>query len=150
METPLSHTGKIDLIINKIYSDKAASFETLYHKYVYPSMILPQEDLQAILDKLVRDGYSVLKPNNYYYLTFEGILFKESGGYQERQRLDKIIADQTELTLSQSQKNADLIVFWTSVASVVGALLLLWQIFVYMYPHQSDWFYFWFQTIPKK
>ena len=149
----LSPEQKLDVVLQMLVN--ISEEHTVRYKEVVVTVNAQGYDKEIfeILLKLLKDGYITSTSDTghgQYYSNFDGRLFIDKGGYQEQQRLDKIIADQNALTLSQSQTNARLVVFWTSVASVVGALLLLWQVFSWYFPHYSDYPYHWiWETIPK-
>ncbi|MDB4922257.1 hypothetical protein [Mucilaginibacter sp.] len=103
--------------------------------------------LNGIIEKLQRDIHIFKVGYAYaFQITFEGNLFI---GYDKQRILedDRIIKiSQTETHL-KSYKTRLLWATWS--AGIFAGLLLLWQIFVYLYPHQSDWWYFWFQNTTK-
>jgi hypothetical protein len=136
---------KLDWILQAINKDE-------YNEEIILTYDWKSNELVEILEKLSRDGYTKREriAGTYNFSntpTVEGRLFI---GY-EKQR----ILENEELTkILNSEKRVEeyetKLYRATLLAGIVAALLLLWQVFVYMYPQQSDWFYFWFQKSPKK
>jgi len=92
-------------------------------------------DVLFVLNKLIKDkfvitssyeGLGEIMPftNEMYSITFEGLVFYESGGYQTKIDLDK--ANEKRII-----RNERLLVNGTWFAGIAAILLLAWQIIVY-------------------
>jgi hypothetical protein len=95
-------------------------------------------DIMFILDKLKKDEYVTtlsldgladISPftNEMYLLTFEGLVFYESGGYQLKIERDK--ANEKRII-----HNERLLVGGTWFAGIGAFLLFFWQIIIYIFP----------------
>jgi hypothetical protein len=94
-------------------------------------------ELLRMLEKLQKDGYADVRKsftefvghkfeNPYtYFITFEGALFHQQGGYQgqlNRQNVEKIRADKLAYDNRANQKNTVLLTFVLAVAAIIPAL----------------------------
>jgi predicted transcriptional regulator len=77
--------------------------------------------LDPFLVKLVKDGYVSQHPNQMYFITLEGYLLLESGGYVSKEKSKETLAQRVE-------KNENRVRKATIWAAVVGGLLLIWEI----------------------
>ncbi|HWZ13806.1 MAG TPA: hypothetical protein VNW95_01110 [Mucilaginibacter sp.] len=92
-----------------------------------------------ILDKLVKDQYLTLQEHysfageliadggDHYVLTFDGAVFHQQGGYKQQM----INANQNEY---QTKSYARRLIWATWSAGIVAFILLLWQVFIYIWP----------------
>jgi len=106
--------------------------------------------VRRIIDKFLRDKMVFeipdipgrLQPDPSYQMTYEGLLFH---GYRKQSEIDEmnhVIFVHNEKRIVRNEK-------WlnrgTWTASIVGVMLLLWQIFLYFYPVHADYPYFFWQ-----
>lgn len=90
-------------------------------------LFINQRELSLILFKLIKDGFVETKrirdtyPTNCYYITFEGVLFKEQGGYDQK----LITANQAKYNLSYQislYSNLNRLTFWIAFGTSVAAV----------------------------
>lgn len=81
----------------------------------------------SLKDKLIKDGYISKHPNQNYYITFEGYLLLESGGYVEKEKLKESLTERVE-------KNEDRVRRATIWAAVIGGLLFIWEVISFFLP----------------
>ncbi|TCD27766.1 hypothetical protein EZ456_07400 [Pedobacter psychrodurus] len=77
--------------------------------------------LDPFLDKLIKDGYISQHANQRYFITLDGSLLLESGGYVSKEKSKESLAERVE-------KNETRVRRATIWAAVVGGLLLIWEI----------------------
>jgi hypothetical protein len=131
--------GKMGIPISQIIMESNTTIENKIFPY-FPGHA-------AVLYKLIKDGYieerisqTTNKGEKRYFITFEGLVFNERGGYITQ----KTISDQNEKRIVRNEK---LLLWWTFLAGAMAMLLLFWQIFLYFYPIHADYPYWIWQTI---
>jgi hypothetical protein len=110
------------------------------------------DEIRRIVRKLIDVGYLRDFGNATYTVTFDGNIFIENGGYtakalrdaneslseqretDRRRTLDALLAANST-TLNVLTKR---LVIATWVAGILGVLILLWQIFQYLFPPHID------------
>jgi len=98
------------------------------------------EETMRVMQKLISDGY-VRQIGYTYTITFDGHLFH---GYQEQLRIENIKQTISENDELARQRNDHRLVVGTWFAGIAAALLLLWQIFLYLYPVYANYpLFFW-------
>lgn len=73
------------------------------------------------LEKLIDDGYLKRYPNMSYYLTFQGRLLLETGGYIQKEKSKVSLSERVE-------KNETWIRRATIWAAIFGGILVVWEI----------------------
>ena len=137
--TELTPIKKIDTVLAFFATNKVAE---LYMPYEVIITYCLNEDgskfenneLVMILNKLQKDGYilhdkgthpSTQKDRHLYYITFEGKVFYQQGGYGQQlinSASESIRAEIAEKT----QKGNQLVLIWLTVILAVGALIAAW------------------------
>jgi Fe2+ or Zn2+ uptake regulation protein len=114
-------------------------------------IVIEPSAIHRILEKLERDKFVFVitdkDETEYYSISFEGDLFI---GYKKQQILDNETIEALSISKQEARDYSNRLLLATWCAGIAAVLLLLWQVFLYLYPHQYDWWYFWFQTIPKE
>ncbi|QXU40613.1 winged helix-turn-helix domain-containing protein [Pedobacter sp. D749] len=77
--------------------------------------------LDPFLDKLVKDGYISQHDSKKYFITLEGSLLLESGGYVSKEKSKELLATRVENNETRVRRAT----IW---AAIVGGLLLIWEI----------------------
>jgi hypothetical protein len=107
------------------------------------------EAIREVLDRLLLDGflkeipYDRPMPSGYttlyaYIITFDGRFFYENGGYKEQKRHEELANSTNELKEKIALRHEKLLVRGTWAAAIVGLLVLVWQVYSYFNPAQSD------------
>jgi len=115
------------------------------------ALTIPLKDTFEIVRKLEKDGFAIRDyitdpvDASPYWSTFDGRIFIENGGYIRRKQVDD---EKTEIIVrneSQRLRNDHLLIVGTWFAGIAALLLLLWQVFLYLYPVHKDYplFFFW-------
>lgn len=134
------------------------------HAKTYPTENIQEEifnisnidkyEYQRILRHLAKDGYAdILISQNekitatQYIISFKGVVFH---GYQKDRILDNETLANALVSENRIKSYEDRLLWATWTAGIVGALLLLWQIFLYFYPIHANYPYWIWQTIPRK
>jgi hypothetical protein len=147
---------KLDIVLNFLKTQKEYQrWFQIRNKLNDSGIVLDGDDFVRIIDKLINDGYLIeIKKNDQgtsivplCLISYSGYLFE---GYQEQKRINDINQNITETKERVAIRNENRLVVGTWVAGIVGALLLLWQIFIYIYPIHKDFPYWIWETIPKK
>ena len=145
---------QLDAILKVLYEyDKAqlgmSLASIIYHaNTIEEGKTLPFTVLQLVITKLIKDDYvkenvskefntvSPLTDKNYF-ITFEGLVFHQQGGYA-----NKIILDsENEKRIVRNEK---WLLRGNWFAGIAAFLVLLWQIFLYFYPVHKDYpIFFW-------
>jgi hypothetical protein len=85
---------KIDLILNFLYDrreDKSFPIDLINQEFLQRKNQIKLPELNALLEKLVIDGYCLKHINGNYHISYEGILFIESNkSYSKELRNSKI------------------------------------------------------------
>ncbi len=132
---------KLDIVLNILSDYDESDLGATLPYIVYHSNIteivdlrIPYQEVELIWGKLIKDedvllncSFQVNKGENRYFITFDGVVFNQSGGYKEM----ITISGQNEKRIVRNEK---WLVRGTWTASVVGVLLLLWQLFLYFLP----------------
>lgn len=105
---------------------------------------IAQSDIPLILDKLIDDGYVKEYQNAFqggvdierwssYNITFYGKLFFKSGGYEEKERVDKININKIESDLILRKRNDHRLVIGTFVVGIGALALVAWELIKYFF-----------------
>jgi hypothetical protein len=109
--------------------------------------------LKIALYRLEDDNYvyelinEIDKTIKIYSITIQGAIFH---GYKKQKEIDDLAFEIKGRAEKRAVLSDERLVFWTRFAGIAALLVFLWQVFLYLYPKQSDFYYFWWQTIPKK
>ncbi|MES2427039.1 MAG: hypothetical protein V4560_08690 [Bacteroidota bacterium] len=143
--TPSQKLDKVLFVLAENNS-KISSIVTLASlREYFKASILPSE-IPLILAKLEKDGFIKCDLTAYseevYSISFEGLAMNEVGYHNQ-----SIISSQNETRIVRNER---LLVNGTWAAAIAALLVLLWQIFLFYFPHYSDYPYHWiWETIPK-
>lgn len=129
----LNHIQKLDTVFFYLKNEQTSfEFENIHIKYLQQCPNATGKELPLILNKLIKDGLveRFIDPNknDRYIVTFDGLLF---AGYEKT----GIINGQNEKRIA---RNEVWVLRGTWAAAFVGALVLAWYIFSWIYPHYSD------------
>lgn len=112
---------------------------------------IPLSDVRIILKRLEKDGYVRQANGTVWVLTFDGIFFKESGGYSQENE-NKLFKIKNEIDQSQRmERNEEQLVnwtqnladrtkdltFWTRLVAVGALSLVLWEMIAFLLEHSS-------------
>ncbi len=146
--------NKLTDLLNLLKAQKnAVSFNKILELTNKDGLGFDGKLLKIALYRLMEDRYVYelenedVKGDIIYSITIQGTIFH---GYAEQKRIDEEKRDIIAGNESRKLTNDYRLIVGTYLAGIVGVLLLLWQVFLYLYPKQSDFYYFWWQTIPKK
>ena len=140
---------KLDEVLSFIVNDIVDCLLTeLRDKFKYSD---PKE-IDEIAKKLEKDGY--IYPVVYekypsvgnipkYVSTFDGRLFSNQGGYSAQQQQEAFNLKTLENNAFQATNLSNRLLLATWSAAIVGILVLGWYMFVWFYPHYSDYPYCW-------
>jgi hypothetical protein len=113
-------------------------------------LTIPLKDSFEIIRKLERDGFAIrdyiTDPVNAspYWSTFEGRMFIENGGYVRQKQIDNEKMGISVRNENRRLRNDHLLIAGTWFAGIAALLLLLWQVFLYLYPVHRDYpLFFW-------
>ncbi|MEJ7680034.1 MAG: hypothetical protein WKG06_19680 [Segetibacter sp.] len=140
MERNYTSFEKLDTILNLFdFDDEIGGIP--FHKVLKsPSHSMGHKATQSILFKLEKDDYlrtvifdnDVLgvgvPPEKYYYLTIEGSILKDTGGYvqKEKERLMELFAMEQEKQLRK--RNDKRLIAATWGAAIGATLIVIWDI----------------------
>ena len=106
------------------------------------------DDTIRILDKLYKDGYvdrediptgrndiRTHQPEliRRYWISFEGKVFVETGGYEQKIKRDAIMIDSAEKFAKASRKNEHRLVIGTWAVAIGAIALVLWEMYKTFY-----------------
>lgn len=109
----------------------------IYFKNKY-TVGIPLADLRLVVNRLEKDGYVTQNATGAHVckITFDGILFLETGGYKEQKRRDDFNVQYLETDQRIRRRNES----WTSVgavaAAVIAGILLLFDVSKVLYHHR--------------
>jgi hypothetical protein len=138
---------KLDWILQAINKDE-------YDEEIIRTYDWKSNELVEILEKLSRDGYTKREriAGSYHFSntpTVEGRLYIGYEKYRilENEELAKILNAEKRVEEYETKLYRA-----TLLAGIVAALLLLWQVLSWFYPHYSDYpYHYWiWETIPKE
>ena len=119
-------------------------FQPLRIEYLHRFDNDDEKELQLILNKLLSDGLIekdiTEDKRERYIISFDGLIFQ---GYENMQINDR----QNQITIALTSK---WVMRGTCAAAILAGFLLVWQIFVYIYPVHKDYPYFFWEKIPNK
>jgi len=137
----------LDKVLNLLTVDSSGGrtlrgytdIHVLYHLLEEDEIFLYDDEFRSIIQKIIKDKYVVENAFGNgieYCLTFEGLVFFLDGGYTQKHndKTAKRLQDENERAILT--RYTKLSVIWTMVASVVGALFLLFEIFKFLYIKQ--------------
>ena len=98
---------------------------------------------ENLLTKLEKDGYinrsyKTDSKDSDLTISIDGKIFLANGGYVKQHELNVISAALAQNDRKRVIRNERLIIAGTWVASIVAALVLIWQLYAYYYPVQSE------------
>ena len=124
----LSPIKKLDAVLNLLKS-KTMDLSGLQTHLTLTDIDL--DELRRITKKLDKDGYIETSAANSYLVTFDGYLFEGYENEKEVNDINQIIMANDDLL---RLRNDALLVRGTWFLGVAAVLLLLWQVFLYVYP----------------
>jgi len=137
---------KIDTFLNLFYdTPNGLQYDNVWQKMKH--VVDAKFEVDQILTKLEKDGYLFSKTFVYqidksegkvWFLSFEGGLFKESGGYKQKIISDSAENIRLEMIETNQRVNQNVVTFLTIVLAV-GALIAA----IY-YATELYWKYHWF------
>jgi hypothetical protein len=145
----LTRIEKIDVVFKIIYNGRIIQDEEILNRCV-KAFKSDWIDFHAIIKQLLDDGYIYRTSQIEWSVTFKGYLFYDFGSYvgQESQKILSISTAATFQVQNLIYRNRLLYATWT--AGIAAGLLLLWQVFVYLYPVHANYPYWIWETTPKK
>jgi hypothetical protein len=140
---------QLDYLLEYLYNNRRYQFIAEIHENFIKVNPMPIIDVLTLLNKLVADKNvtaeehtitskdattgeikEVTHPDSYV-ISFEGILFKENGGYIEKNRRDAIAVQATGDQNQRMERNEVLLVTWTrrlAIATLIAAgFLIIWD-----------------------
>ncbi len=109
-----------------------------------------KKEMFEILHKLETDGYinGLRRPFQgqnvtMYYSTFDGRIFYINGGYKKQQENIRINEANSARNERRMVRNEIWLLRGTWAAAMIGFLVLVWYIFLFYFPHYSDYPYHW-------
>jgi hypothetical protein len=137
---------RLDFLLLQFKSGKLYGFNQIMNDIQAKYNDFTKEDTIVYLKKLIDDGMIELENSEIQYrLKFEGKIFI---GYEKKRILDGENLFKISRTASDERTYKNRLFWATLIAGISACLLLLWQVFLYVYPLQSDFYYFWWQKIP--
>jgi len=119
-------------------------FQPLRIEYLHRFDNDDEKELQLILNKLLSDGLIekdiTEDKRERYIISFNGLIFQ---GYENTQINER----QNQIMIALTSK---WVMRGTCAAAILAGLLLIWQIFVYIYPVHKDYPYFFWEKVPNK
>jgi len=148
----LSPEEKLNVILQKVVNMSEAEQLT----YAFIANLVGASDYTKevfeILLKLLKDGY-VTSPqgggHGYYYSNFDGRLFIDNGGYVKAKEILETNLKVSSRILIQEQTYRLRLLWATWSAGIAAALLLLWNVFLWINPTYSNFPYILFGIIRK-
>ena len=134
---------QLDELINYLFSKKEQ-----YSTYTEIKKRFSEYDVEGLLIKLDKDGFidsgSISRirrsisgketnalgqsEEGIYKLSFEGIMFKLSGGYNQKLRIDYLNAKNLEIDVRIRRRNEKITAIGSLVAGLTGSILVSWEI----------------------
>jgi len=142
-----TYIEKIDIVFDLIYNKQPVEEEVISNLV---SNIMNAGQLHAIIVNLSEDGYIYKTSQIEYSITFKGYLFNEFGGYRGKLSNEINIKTKAETYLKNDLLYRDRLLLATWTAGIVAFLLLLWQIFLFYFPHYIDYPYHWIWEANRK
>jgi hypothetical protein len=150
MITNLSPIQQLDYVLNFLATDDFGKQPLIERQMLIElkekhDMEFPIGDFNRILYKLVNDGYldkevtdnipyflkDIQQPpstSEIFFISFDGKLFNESGGYQEKIRLEKIEVEQIKSDLALRKRNDRRLVRGTYGVAFGAVALVVWDL----------------------
>lgn len=157
MNEELTPIKKLDLILNLLLSSSQLQFSqkvpiakldraeilNFIENDAFNTVSLTDHELSLILDKLFKDEYVKIE-NNQYYITFEGAVFAEQGGYKTKISKDEAVAKMVEIAaqrqdwlenegLTNSQRLNQLTGWLVFVTAVLALIQIAFLVFPYLF-----------------
>jgi hypothetical protein len=140
----LNPAEQLDAVLNFLFekndnirlSQIQAAFNEGSGKYIHI------EDLKRIVNKLVKDGFcdfhEMLSEQPYdklnlirdrlYYISFEGKLLRNSGGYVQKERNVKLQSEAAKVDLEIRKRNERRLVVGTYLVAIGAIALVIWEV----------------------
>lgn len=135
---------KLDYVLNLIKSNKCDNTLQTLKMFIRNEKIdINQDELVGILLQIQHDSYVFVRPlsQQQFIISTQGLMFI---GYLEQERVTKLNKAIAENAVWVGSRNDHRLVVGTWFAGIAAALLLIWQIFLYLYPvHASYPYFFW-------
>jgi hypothetical protein len=129
----LTPVKKLDAVL-KMLKLKSTNYDGL--RTHFKGTEIDADEVRRLANKLEKDGYIEIDAAHNCVLTFEGLLF---GGYENKIEAEKANQIATEKDHRRRQRNQAALVSATWVVGVAVVLLVLWQIFIYLYPVHANY-----------
>lgn len=130
------HISLLNDILSKFYEYKTDTISlNLYNEF----KTVEESLFYSCIDKLEKDGYLVNVSNDkskyaIYKISFDGLVFKEMGGYKEQEKINHL--EGLEINLHTIKKrNAKLIAQGKWIFAIGIIALVLWEILKSVYNH---------------
>jgi len=139
---PLTAIIKIDSVLYLFPpKDKIHAYpkKTINDLLIKDGLTIDDRLLVEIILKLIDDGYLRTEKGSYYgngqhfkdvdlyFLTFEGEVFKEKGGYTEQKRINDLRDKYLETAEVIRSRNEAIVAYGTLFGGFVALALLIWE-----------------------
>jgi DNA-binding MarR family transcriptional regulator len=137
MET--KHIRILDDVLNYLYNNRTCEKgKQRTHTIISLTKVFTEldiSDIENILQKFCKDGYAdkTINPLGekgliYYYITFEGRVFKEACGYKEKVNKESILSLKSERDENRAKVNEILSVISFALAAIGSLIIAYWEI----------------------
>jgi len=102
METPITPIQKLDTVLYVISLSQTKNLGGIKdYISVNSKWDMTTTYIQNILDRLAKDRYAKLQPSGAWIITFDGEIFKDTGGYHAKFLADAADAEQRRLEIDR-------------------------------------------------
>jgi hypothetical protein len=143
METRIDKLKKIDALLSEFKDLSTRDSQYLIGSLRAKNIIYSEEEIKIALGRLLDDKFIDYRQHGNYKITFNGDLFI---GYKNKDKLDMDAIQSLSVVRVAAKKYGDRLLCATWTAGIVAAVLLLFQVFCYYFPHYSAYpYHFWFE-----